>query len=140
MKRILCLFLLMIIGTGMCGCEQEVFEREVDPVAQRKVLLKEAYEICCVGEYDFATLSPDSTCLVIDTNPKDEENYGYQEDACMLIRICNGYLEFPVSVTEKMFSTRSVDGMQSQNCGDFSVSWTYYPTCGLRVIYEINVF
>lgn len=131
-----------MVCTFLCGCakageQAETVETIVDPVQNRKSLLGEAYSECCDSTKDYASLSYDKTSLVIDTKPNDSY-YSYESDAISAIVLCNAYLKLPSSITDKMSSTRALDGMQSQDCGDFTVSWTYHPDNGLKVIYEVN--
>lgn len=143
MKKVLC-FLVAISLVVLCGCnsqssttDQETVQETVDPIEERKNLLSSAYESCCDSTKEYAVLSYDNTSLVIDTKPGDSY-YRYESEATTAIAMCNNFLKLPSSVAEKMSSTRALDGMQSQNCGDFTVSWTYHPDNGLKVIYEVN--
>lgn len=142
-RKIFSLWLVILMCFCVVGCsgaqsnEQEMSAIMPDPITERKELLTRAYEECCDITKDYASLSYDKTSLVIDTKPEDIY-YSYESDATTAIVLCNSYLKLPSAVTNKMSSTRAVDGMQSQNCGDFTVSWTYHPDNGLRVIYEVN--
>lgn len=152
MKKLTLLICLIVFLGSLCGCGNDIeideskYETEatteevtIDPVEARKVLLKEAYENHCEPDIGFANLSADGTSLVIDTNPYDTSySYTFEEDAIKAVLATNEYLGLPSSVTDKMSSTRALDGMQSQDCGDFTATWTYHPDKGLHVIYEVN--
>ena len=144
MKKILSVLLVVLLCFGLCACNNstsknnQVVQETVDPIQERKDMLDEAFIKCCDADINFATLSSDYSALTIDTNPKDTGYSYYEDEATAAIVATNSFLNLPASVTEKMSSTRALDGMQSQNCGDFTVSWTYHPDNGLRVIYEVN--
>lgn len=144
MKKILSVLLVVLLCFGLCACNNstsknnQVAQEKVDPIQERKDMLNEAFMKCCMADINFATLSSDRSSLVIDTNPEDKVWNDYEDKALEAIVLTNDFLNLPASVTEKMSSTRALDGMQSQNCGDFTVSWTYHPDNGLRVIYEVN--
>ena len=144
MKKILSVLLVVLLCFGLCACNNstsknnQVVQETVDPIQERKDMLDEAFIKCCDADINFATLASDYSALTIDTNPKDTGYSYYEDEATAAIVATNSFLNLPASVTEKMSSTRALDGMQSQNCGDFTVSWTYHPDNGLRVIYEVN--
>ncbi len=145
MKKLFCVLLaLLTMCLCFCSCGSDSGDDDsrkekttADPVEERKALLEGAYEECGSGPYiDF---SSDHTSLEIDTNPYNSEyNNYYENDAIQAIFSVNEFLGLPDSLTDKMSNTRALDGMQSQNCGDFTVTWTYHPDNGLEVIYEIN--
>lgn len=144
MKKFLSVMLVVLLCFGVCACNntsqiEGASQGEADPIQERKNMLDEAFIKCCDADINFATLTSDCSALTIDTNPDDNEYYSrYEDEATAAIVATNSFLNLPASVTEKMSSTRALDGMQSQNCGDFTVSWTYHPDNGLRVIYEVN--
>ncbi len=53
--------------------------------------------------------------------------------ACML-----DALKAPDAVIDHMDSTRSIDGTQTDDWGDFSASWTYHPDNGLDIIIRLT--
>ncbi len=144
LKKFVCVFVAVLFCLGLCCCtpsstqEKQASQETVDPVEERKNMLDNAFIKCCMADINFATLSLDRSSLVIDTNPEDKVWNNYEDKALEAIVLTNDFLNLPASVTEKMSSTRALDGMQSQNCGDFTVSWTYHPDNGLKVIYEVN--
>ena len=144
MKKILSVLLVVLLCFGLCACNNstsnnnQVAQETVDPIQERKDMLDEAFIKCCDANINFATLSSDYSALTIDTNPEDIAYSRYEDEATAAIVATNSFLNLPASINEKMSSTRALDGMQSQNCGDFTVSWTYHPDNGLRVIYEVN--
>ena len=142
MKKFLSALLVVLFCVGLCACDSagpvNTETTQEDPIQKRKDMLDEAFIVCCDADINFASLSSDSTALTIDTNPNDTGYSRYEDDATAAIVATNSFLNLPDSLTEKMASTRALDGMQSQNCGDFTVSWTYHPDNGLKVIYEVN--
>ena len=76
--------------------------------------------------------------LTIDTNPEDSSYYVYEDDALYAIVAINDYLGLPSSLIDKMSSTRALDGIQTQDCGEYTVTWNYHPDNGMKVIYEVN--
>lgn len=76
--------------------------------------------------------------LSIDSNPNDESFYSKSNDAIAAVKRINTYLGIPGSVWEKMTSTNSLDGRQSESHNGFTVSWKYHPSNGLEVIYETD--
>ncbi len=150
MKKFLLILLSLAVCIAMCACgntQKDIDEKfdgvqesgVADPKEESKSKLSDAYDAIAdgPGASDYATLAYDKMSLVIDTNPNDGY-FKYESNATAAVMAVNLYLELPSSISEKMSSTRALDGMQSQNCGSFTVSWTYHPDNGLRVIYEVN--
>ena len=146
MKKIVSLLLITILCFSLVACgTSENTETEVatqvatqspQEIAQNK--LAEAYETCCEnGVKDYAKLGYDKMSLTIDTNPNDGY-YSYEDDATTAIVTTNLFLELQSSLIEKMSSTRALDGTQTQDCGEYTVTWNYHPDNGLKVIYEVN--
>ena len=99
----------------------------------------DAYQNCCKGsKTGYASIGSDRLSLTVDTNPNDSSYNSYESDAIDAIIAINSYLSLPSSLIDKMESTRALDGMQTQNCGTYSVTWNYHPDNGLKVIYEVN--
>lgn len=145
---ILCLTVLLCLSVVGCGGTQQsdyqsqsiAPESSEDPTEAAKQKISDAYDSFSSvdGAKDFAKLSYDKSSLIIDTQPTDSGFYKYSSNATAAIAAVNVFLGLPASVSEKMSSTRALDGMQSQNCGAYTVTWTYHPDNGLRVIYEVN--
>lgn len=83
----------------------------------------------------WASLTSDGSSLTIDTNPYDEEDK-YILDASEAITTINEELGFSEALREKMGQTRSVDGIQTDSNGKYTVTWKYHPDLGLEVVYE----
>lgn len=113
----------------------------IDPIKEAKDKLEKAYNKCC--SYTIkdknASLGYDGMSLIIDTDYYDDGWDKNEKDALAAIVSVNSYLEIPSSVLEKMTSTRAIDGLQSQNCGIYTLTWNYHPDNGLRVIYEVTL-
>ena len=137
MKKVLALFLLATFMFSIVACGKEVTET-VDPIEQAKDKLSEAYYSCCKGtDTEYASLAYDNMSLTIDTIPNDSY-YANKNAAAAAIISINKHLGLPSSLVDKFSSTRALDGMQSQDCGTYTVTWNYHPDNGLKVIYEVN--
>lgn len=89
----------------------------------------------------WAEIGSDDSYLKIDTNPYNYDSDSTQSTAYLslastAIKSINTYLGFSGAVYEKMLSTSSLDGRQTQSNDNYSVSWKYHPDNGLEVIYE----
>lgn len=91
----------------------------------------------CELSTSYARVGSDGSYLTIDTNPSDKDDY-VDYAAYLSVYSVNAALGLPDSVTEKMGKTSSMDGRQSQTCGDVTVSWKYHPDNGLEITYEAN--
>ena len=143
MKRIISVLLILVMAISIVACNSvdtdKTPETTVSPIEEAKTKLQGAYDTCCKGsgKSQYAKLSYDKMSLVIDTKPNDRY-FSYEDDAVSAIVSINTYLGLPSSLTEKMSSTRALDGTQTQNCGKYTVTWNYHPDNGLKVIYEVN--
>ena len=143
--KIVALALVLLVGISLvvsCGDSTEssgnTKTETKDPVAAAKAKLSEAYTTCCKGaDKRYASRSSDGMSLTIDTKP-DNKSYSGEADACDAIVAINKYLGLPSSLNDKMESTRALDGMQTQDCGSYTVTWNYHPDNGLKVIYEVK--
>jgi len=97
------------------------------------VNLKRIYEK--LDDSYYLTLASDNSCLEVDTNPLDLDDFSSTE-AWDMVEEINKELELPESLNKKMESTRAMDGRQSETYGKVTVSWTYHPDKGLEVMYE----
>ena len=85
-----------------------------------------------------AALSKDGKSLVIDTNPTNNENQSWGE-AVQNMRVllkANELLGLPDALIDKIGSTRELDGQQVNTYGEITITWSYHPDYGLKVIYE----
>lgn len=146
MKKFISLFLVLVMALSIVACNGTTAEEEnttsvetVNPIEEAKTKLEEAFEVCCtgVGKDDYARLGYDKLSLTIDSKP-DDSYFRYEDDAISAIVNVNAYLGLPSSLSDKMSSTRALDGMQTQNCGTYTVTWNYHPDNGMKVIYEVN--
>lgn len=94
--------------------------------------LYDVYTKYCDSGY--ASVAADGSYLSIDTDP--DSYIDYEDEAILSIIAVNKALGVPDSVVEKMGSTRAIDGIQTQVCGDIEVRWSYHPKNGLEVIYS----
>lgn len=141
MKKFIYLLLAMLICISLVACEKKPAEEteKIDPVAQAKQKLSEIYNSLCESSTsdDHISLGYDNMSLIIDTKPNDSY-YSYEDEALTAIAVVNSQLGLPSSLLDKMSSTRALDGIQTQDCGDYTVTWNYHPDNGMKVIYEIN--
>lgn len=84
---------------------------------------------------NFCTVSSDGSCLIIDTNPLDIEEYTESGSREAIAEI-NKRLNVPEYVYEHMSSTRAIDGMQSYEDDNINIRWTFHPDNGLEIIYS----
>lgn len=132
-KKVFSVLLALLFCFGLCACN----DQEVDLVQERKDRLNQAYEL--YWEYtDFAELSSDNSVLTIETKPTIYTGNDKAQEGEEKIEYTNNYLNLPASINEKISMTRPIDGMQSQNCGDFTVTWNYYGNHSFDIIYEVN--
>lgn len=89
------------------------------------------------GEGYYCSLGLDGSYMEIDTNPLDIDDYS-STTAFQMVQDANNALGLPDSVWNKMLSTNSLDGRQTETYGDITVSWKYHPDNGLEVIYEYS--
>lgn len=114
--------------------QTEMAQAEAEAEAEAaKVNLLAIYATAPAGGY--ASLSNDASCLTIDTNPDDKEDF-YSSEAVDYIQTVNQELGLPDAVFERMQSTRALDGTQTADYDNVFVTWSYHPDKGLRVIYE----
>ncbi|MBE6607720.1 MAG: hypothetical protein E7633_04100 [Ruminococcaceae bacterium] len=132
---ILCGIILSSIDTEVSEPTDDIETK--DPVEEAKEKLHDAYY---AGDYNtvYATLAYDNMSITIDTNPFDSSRNSYESEAISAVLSINAYLNFPSSLNERISSTRAIDGMQTQTYGDYTVSWTYHPDNGLKIIYEVT--
>lgn len=136
MKKILCMLLLLIFCFALVACGTQSTPSTNDTVTsseEAKNKLSELYN--SVDGSSFLVLGYDGMSLTLDTNPTDIPDF---DGGAKLVALINSYLGLPSSLTTKMASTRALDGMQTQNCGEYTVTWNYHPDKGMKVIYEVN--
>ena len=137
MKKFLCLLLVIVMSIAFVACGEEP---EPDPAVQAETDLLVAYSVYCSGDGadEFARMGYDGKSVIIDTIPDDDGYFKYEDEAYSAIISINSYIGIPSSVLEKMSNTRALDGMQSQRCGYYTVTWSYHPDSGMEVFYEVN--
>lgn len=108
---------------------------DLQEAEKRVPTLREVYDRYGDNSFDTVVLAEDESCLVVDTNPYDHEDMSFSSVWENIVDI-NKMLGLPDSLTEKMKSTRSMDGRQNESYDNVAVSWTYHPDKGLEVMYE----
>lgn len=81
------------------------------------------------------SVSDDGLSMTVDTDPLNISKYNSSE-AFTFIQDVNAELGLPDSLYEKMLATRALDGRQTSDYDNVTVSWSYHPDNGLEVIYE----
>lgn len=85
----------------------------------------------------YASVAADGSYLLIDTNPRDYDDYS-DDDAVKGLYYAIVSLGLPDSLIQKMSSTRALDGRQSEEYDDLEVSWSYHPDKGLEVLFSLE--
>lgn len=88
------------------------------------------------GEGYYCVVASDNSYLKIDTNPSDIKD-SFSSSAWSMIKNANSKLGFTTSLDQKMLETRAIDGRQSDSNENVKVSWTYHPSKGIEVLYEL---
>ncbi len=86
---------------------------------------------------DWFIVAEDGSYMEVDTNPMDLDDT-FVTEAFDAIKAINKDLGFSSSVENKMLHTSSMDGRQTEESKNATVSWTYHPNRGLEVIYEVK--
>lgn len=139
-----------LIATVLSGCGDqitaEVSSYDYEPVSSYEEVSSENTEenfLTMFPELDYTSYSEiesDGSCLTIDTNPYDEEEWAndWQTTALVAIERVNEKLGFSKALYQKMISTRALDGIQTDENDNYEVSWSYHPDDGLLVNYEVK--
>lgn len=134
---------------------------------QSQRVLVTVYGKYCVnddGEKErWAEISDDGTYLELDSKPVDSDlndyyvdmyfddmdydekevmryllDVSYTDEVTEAVRAINEEIGIPESVLNQMYETTSLDGMQTYEKGNITISWTYHPDNGLEVTYTLN--
>lgn len=111
---------------------QEAAELAAEEAERRANLLPNAAKVCTQNWED--AVSDGGLSLFLD-NRGDDFGSGeltFSEVDCILER-----LDVSDGVCNAMVSTRSLDGRQTGEWGDYEASWTYHPDDGLDIIIEL---
>ncbi len=91
----------------------------------------------CGLDSSYATLASDGSYLSIDTNPKDKDDYN-DYVAYVSLYLINDELGLPDSLMEDIGHTSSLDGKQTEEFENVTVTWKYHPDKGLEITYKAN--
>jgi hypothetical protein len=102
--------------------------------------LKTAYE-AVAKDYEanmstYVKTADDWSYVSVDTNPRDSESYSSMT-GWYIVKAMNTALGLPDSVWEEMTKTTALQGRLSETYNNIVVSWTYYPSHGLEVMYKL---
>lgn len=92
---------------------------------------------------------PEEGYFTLDTNPFEKDTEDMELYELMLIeditdstldaiQYANEGLGFTGAVYNRMMNTNALMGSQTASNDKYTVSWTYHPTYGLEVTYEVN--
>ncbi len=126
---VLCAALFAGVLTG-CGASG-AFKDAVEILEERGTSTYSDTDV----DITYYEIASDESYIKIDTNPYDIEDF-YAEEASQLVADVNAALGFSESLYEKMNTTRALDGRQTDENDNFTVSWSYHPDNGLAVLYE----
>lgn len=90
-----------------------------------------------LGSPYYCDLAADGSYLSLDTNWLDIDDY-FDSDAYDALGDIISALDLPQSLLAEMGETRSIDGRQTADYDDISVSWSYHPDNGLEVIFKVK--
>ena len=77
-------------------------------------------------------VADDGDSLIFDTEgEEDYTGHSYATVACVLVE-----LDMPESVMARLDNTRALDGTQTADWGDYTMTWNYHPDSGLNLIIE----
>ena len=110
---------------------QAAQQAAADADADRATLIPAAVAACGL---DASIVGDDGRSVLLDGKGKD----AFSGDLTIDDLICVlGALNTPDAVIDHMSHTRSLDGTQTDEWGDFSASWTYHPDNGLDIIIRL---
>ena len=149
MKKFVILFLSIALCLLFTGCSKRSDSQSKTTsgvsVDEAKSKLEEVYTRYheefdynyVLGTTKYFNLSSDKSSLKVDSCFNDNS---VDDDPKVIEAIfnINSELGLPSSITTKMEATSSMDGMQSEDCGVYTVTWTYHPDRGLEVTYDVN--
>lgn len=119
---------LVAVFVVAAGCAES--SPSLDAAAEPDETTLEAAKSECAPTSTNVTVGDGGSTLLIDHQGEDETTGVSIEDvACLLVQ-----LQVPDSVMAQMDSTRALDGRQSADFGDLSMSWSYHPDTGIDMI------
>ena len=88
----------------------------------------DAAEKCTITD----AIADGGNSLIFDTEGEDEyEGHAYLGVVCVLV-----LLDMPESVMARLDNTRALDGTQTAEWNNYSMTWNYHPDSGLNLIVE----
>lgn len=92
-------------------------------------LLKAAQDSCDSGGSGTRLADGDRTLIVDGAGKEDTTGLSASEIICIF-----GALEMPAAVSERVASTRALDGQMEDSWPGYKATWTYHPDAGLDLI------
>lgn len=130
---------IILAALGFTGCagsaapepeDTGAADREAERVAALRLEeIDDALDVCYILPGDLVTLLDDGASVEL-----SEVSTGgptFDQLTCALKQ-----LDAPESVGVKIAQTRALDGRQSDEWGNFAISWTYHPDDGANVLIE----
>ena len=94
--------------------------------------INEAVASCGVEDDEWIVVGDEGASVSLDTEGEESPGTTYSNAVCVLDE-----LGMPDSVSNRMGSTRALDGRQDAQWGEFSATWGYHPDSGMNVVVEI---
>ncbi len=98
-----------------------------------------------IANETWCSITSDGYGMKIDTNPDDKElddmlqaEYDEMKRVVDKVKEINKELGFSDALFEKMNTTNAIDGTQNDSNDKYTVSWSYSPSKGLEVLYEVK--
>ena len=95
--------------------------------------IADATETCDVASSSYITVGDGGQSLAMQSEGEEALGAEYADIVCVLDQ-----LDVSDSVTNRISSTRALDGRQSAAWDDYSASWGYHPDHGLDMVIEIS--
>ncbi len=129
--NIIFIILTTILAFSLTACTSTEFNKVKDECVQIAGMVK--------GENNY---------FILDTYPEEYNNLSSEmrewlkpttaENTLKAIKYANEELGFSGALYDKMLNTNSLMGRQTEENKKYKVSWTYHPSNGLEVTYEIK--
>ncbi|GHG46368.1 hypothetical protein GCM10011331_06350 [Flavimobilis marinus] len=122
----------LLLGAGGVGVVVAVMNKSAQ--AATLEVLSDAVDACDLAGASGITVADEGASLIFDT--KGEEDFmgaDYLDTACLFAE-----LDMPTHITSHISQTTSMDGRQTEEWDDLSVSWSYHPDRGLDGVLTVG--
>lgn len=124
MTRVLAMTAALLLGVTACGGDAD--GGGDDPQPEQKTALQTAAQECSLSHL----LADDGTSLTLDRNTSDRMHLRHVKIECILPA-----LDTPQHVIDHIYSTRALDGQQTDTWGNIEARWTYHPDSGQQITF-----